>query len=338
MNIDPFAIGPKPDDPFAIGPKPDDPFKFGARRGLALGIIALVALVMVAGLNSVLSGPAPSASPGASQPAATVSALGASASAITFAITVATSPASGGAVIATGDTVINCGSTGAVCAAMVAAGATVELVAAPAPGWVVGTWAGCSSVAGPNCTVVMTDARAVAVVFSPVLTPAPTALPTPVVTPAVTPTPNATPTRAPTAHPTVVPTAAPTADQAGPVIASLGWTPDVVGIAFSVPACTVNTVPPTATVTVTAIVTDPSGVGSVALLYQRGGDAAPISGAMTHGSGNTWSLTLDTAAGPGWSPPNQQSYVIQLGVRAIDGVGNASVTALGPAFAVEVCY
>ena len=85
-------------------------------------------------------------------------------------------------------------------------------------------------------------------------------------------------------------------------------------------------------------VTDPSGVRNVALRYRRQRDAAPVSAPMTL-SGGVYTVTLSTANGPsGWYPAaNQQSYIVQLSVLAVDQRGNTRVSGLTPGFTVTYC-
>src|SRR5439155_45079 len=86
--------------------------------------------------------------------------------AVTFtpiAYTLQVSPApSNGAVTGSG---ISC--PGA-CSASVASGTSVGLTASPATGYQLGAWSGCQSVTGAVCTVQMTQARTVAVTFTPI--------------------------------------------------------------------------------------------------------------------------------------------------------------------------
>jgi hypothetical protein len=60
---------------------------------------------------------------------------------------------------------INCGGD---CSESFASGTPVTLTAGPAVGYQVGTWTGCASVSGNQCTVTMTQARTVSVTFVPV--------------------------------------------------------------------------------------------------------------------------------------------------------------------------
>ncbi len=167
---------------------------------------------------------------------------------------------------------------------------------------------------------------------TPVPTPTSAAAPTPAPTSA--PSPTAAPTALPTPAPT--PTAGPSPDTSGPQITGFTWTPQLIGVPITAP-CSANTSPPTSTATMDVTVADPSGTESVSLLYRRAGDAAPLSAAMFPMGGNAWRVMLDAAAGTGWFPPNQQSYVIQLGIRATDKQANVSVADLRPAFTVQVC-
>jgi hypothetical protein len=156
----------------------------------------------------------------------------------------------------------------------------------------------------------------------------------PVEPPTTAPTP--TPTKRPTPRPTVVPTPKP--DTTGPRITALSWTPDVIGVPLpQLQSCGPNS-GLGQTVKISVNVTDPAGVRSVALRYQRQGDASPVSTPMTL-AGGVYSVTLSTANGPAnWYPaPNQQSYVVQLGVRAVDRRGNATVAGLRPGFTVTWC-
>jgi hypothetical protein len=86
---------------------------------------------------------------------------------------------------------------------------------------------------------------------------------------------------------------------------------------------------------VRVVVTDPSGIASVTLDYQRAGDPSVQSVPMSLVSG-WYRVTLDTGVGTGWAPVNSP-YVIQLGVSATDKAGNVSTRALQPAFTVEFC-
>jgi hypothetical protein len=58
---------------------------------------------------------------------------------------------------------INCGTT---CTAGFAAGATVTLTATPGPGQALVSFTGCAMLVGNNCSVVMSQARTVAVKFA----------------------------------------------------------------------------------------------------------------------------------------------------------------------------
>ena len=60
---------------------------------------------------------------------------------------------------------INCGID---CGEPFASGTPVTLTAGPAAGYQVGTWTGCGSVSGNQCTVTMTQARTVSVTFVPI--------------------------------------------------------------------------------------------------------------------------------------------------------------------------
>jgi hypothetical protein len=92
-------------------------------------------------------------------------------------------------------------------------------------------------------------------------------------------------------------------------------------------------------VQVTVQVSDPSGVASVTLRYQRAGDAAPVNVAMTPAGGDTYVVILNTANSPSsWYPPaNAQSYTVDLGVAATDGLGNPAAIAFIPGFSVTFC-
>ena len=92
------------------------------------------------------------------------------------------------------------------------------------------------------------------------------------------------------------------------------------------------------TVKVTVKVSDPSGVGSVTLRYQRAGDSSPVNAAMSL-TGSIYAVVLSTANGSGaWYPiGNDQSYVVKLSVRAVDRLGNRRTTAPAPGFTVTFC-
>jgi M6 family metalloprotease-like protein len=84
-----------------------------------------------------------------------------------YALTVSPVP-TGGAVSGPG---ITCGA-GTIndCAESLASGSIVVLTASPAAGYTLGAWSGCQSVSGTQCTVQMTQARTVAVTFTPTYT------------------------------------------------------------------------------------------------------------------------------------------------------------------------
>jgi hypothetical protein len=91
------------------------------------------------------------------------------------------------------------------------------------------------------------------------------------------------------------------------------------------------------TVTITVLVVDPSGAKSVVLLYQRAGDAAPVSVPMTLSAGR-YRVTLNSTNAPPWQPVGaSQSYVVALSVRATDGKGNVRTTAAVAGFTVQRC-
>src|SRR5206468_2398821 len=54
------------------------------------------------------------------------------------------------------------------CSESIASGTSVVLTASPATGYQLGAWSGCQSVSGALCTVQMTQARTVAVTFTPI--------------------------------------------------------------------------------------------------------------------------------------------------------------------------
>src|SRR5207244_4126354 len=54
------------------------------------------------------------------------------------------------------------------CSESVASGTSVALTASAAAGYQLGVWSGCQSVSGVVCTVQMTQARTVAVTFTPI--------------------------------------------------------------------------------------------------------------------------------------------------------------------------
>jgi hypothetical protein len=125
----------------------------------------------------------------------------------------------------------------------------------------------------------------------------------------------------------------------GPSITQLAWSPGQIGVPVpNSQACGPNSNLGQA-VQVTVQVSDPSGVASVTLRYQRAGDAAPVSVAMVSAGGDTWVAVLSTANSPGnWYPPvNAQSYAVDLGVTAADGLGNPAATAFISAFSVTFC-
>ena len=148
--------------------------------------------------------------------------------------------------------------------------------------------------------------------------------------------PTPAPTPRPTPRPTVVPTPVP--DTTGPRITGLAWTPNVIGVPLpQLQSCSPNS-GLGQSVRISVRVADPSGVRSVALRYQRQRDAAPVSAPMTL-VGSAYTVTLSTANGPsGWYPAaNQQSYVVQLSIRAMDRRGNARVSGATPGFTVTFC-
>ena len=148
--------------------------------------------------------------------------------------------------------------------------------------------------------------------------------------------PTAPPTRAPTARPTARPTRTP--DTSGPRISGLAWVPGTIGVPYpNLQGCSPNSgLGPTVKVTVK--VSDPSGVGSVTLRYQRAGDSSPVNAAMSL-TGSIYAVVLSTANGSGaWYPiGNDQSYVVKLSVRAVDRLGNRRTTAPAPGFTVTFC-
>jgi hypothetical protein len=170
-------------------------------------------------------------------------------------------------------------------------------------------------------------------------TPAPTQLHTPGPSSQVTPGP--TPPPAPSPQPSPVPTPQPTQppDVTGPSITQLAWSPGLIGVPVpNSQACGPNSNLGQA-VQVTVQVSDPSGVASVTLRYQRAGDAAPVSIAMGSAGGDVYVVVLSTANSPGsWYPPaNAQSYSVDLGVTAVDGLGNPAATAFVAGFSVTFC-
>jgi hypothetical protein len=106
------------------------------------------------------------------------------------------------------------------------------------------------------------------------------------------------------------PTAAP--DAAGPSIKSVSDSPDPIKVSQP-KGCT-----PT-TSTVSAAISDPSGVQSAYVLFFH---TAIGQVAMTHGSGNTWSAVLGPYTGIGDGTVDYQ-------IHATDGQGNASDSAFG---------
>jgi hypothetical protein len=143
-------------------------------------------------------------------------------------------------------------------------------------------------------------------------TPTTTATPTVTVTaslPVISPPP---PTRTPTS-------AQPAADTTGPSIKSVSDSPDSIKVAQP-KGCT-----PT-TSTVSASITDPSGVQSAAVLFFHT-TIGQIP--MTHGGGNTWTATLGPYSGTGDGSVDYQ-------IRATDGQGNTSDSAFAQ-IAVLAC-
>jgi len=90
-------------------------------------------------------------------------------------------------------------------------------------------------------------------------------------------------------------------------------------------------------VQISALVVDPSGVKSVVLRYQRAGDAAPVSVAMSL-SADRYRVTLTTTTAPAWQPlVGSTSYVVAVSLRATDAKGNVRTTATVPGFTVKSC-
>ena len=150
-------------------------------------------------------------------------------------------------------------------------------------------------------------------------TPLPTSTPpTPIViatTPAAKPpTPTNTPiviATTPAAKP-ATPTNTPVPDTTGPSTKSVSDAPDPIKVTQP-KGCT------PATSTVTASITDPSGVASAyVLFFHTTIGQVP----MSHGSGNTWSAVLGPYTGIGDGTVDYQ-------VHATDGQGNASDSAFG---------
>ena len=165
----------------------------------------------------------------------------------------------------------------------------------------------------------------------------PTATPSasPTARPTARPTPR--PTARPTARPTPTPTPTPTPDTSGPRITRPSWNPDTIGVpAFSATCDPANGLGQSVSVSVR--VTDPSGVQSVVLRYQRQSDASPVSVAMTLSAGR-YQVTLSTATNTtGWPPiAGTASYVVRLSVKATDTKGNVTTTAAVDGFTVQIC-
>jgi hypothetical protein len=167
----------------------------------------------------------------------------------------------------------------------------------------------------------------------PTRTPAPT--PRPTRTPAPTPRPTRTPAPAPSA--TATPAPSPTPDRTGPSITGLAWSPGTIGVPAFGGTCDPATGLGQA-VDLSVLVTDPSGVESVVLAYQRALDAAPVSVPMTL-SGGRYRLTLTTTSGTAaWQPaPGSPSYVVSLSVMATDMIGNVRTTPAVAGFTVTTC-
>ena len=182
-----------------------------------------------------------------------------------------------------------------------------------------------------NVAVLATGAPLASLLLAPA-----SSTPAPVVAASASPAAASQMTSTPAPAITVPPTPAPTPDTAGPRITKFAWRPQLVGVPLMA-SCSANTQPSTTGATVDVAVSDPSGTGAVILLFQRAGDASPTSIPMRHIGGSTWRVALDAASDAGWLPPNQESYAIQLGIRATDKRGNVSVTALRRAFTVAVC-
>lgn len=151
---------------------------------------------------------------------------------------------------------------------------------------------------------------------TPTLTSAPTLLPvlraTPTRTPTPSPTPSATRIRTATPTPTLVPTTETPPDTQGPSIKSISDSPDPIKVTQP-KGCT-----PT-TSTVTASISDPSGVQSaVVLFFHAKNGQVP----MSHGGGNTWTAILGpyTSIGDG---------TVDYQIRATDGNGNISESGVG---------
>ncbi|HET7009146.1 MAG TPA: hypothetical protein VFI11_00090, partial [Anaerolineales bacterium] len=132
--------------------------------------------------------------------------------------------------------------------------------------------------------------------------------------PTATTSPSPTPTetiQGPTVHPpTRTPTPAP--DTTGPSIKSVSDSPDPIKVTQP-KGCT-----PT-TSTVSASISDPSGVTSAVVLFFH---TTIGQVAMTHGSGNTWSATLGPYSATGDGTVDYQ-------IRATDGQGNVSESGFG---------
>jgi hypothetical protein len=138
--------------------------------------------------------------------------------------------------------------------------------------------------------------------------PPPTATPSATVTTIVFP--PATTVLPPTRTPT--PSATPVADTSGPSINSVSDSPDPIKVSQP-KGCT-----PT-TSTVSAAISDPSGVQSAyVLFFHTTIGQVP----MSHGSGNTWSAVLGPYTGIGDGSVDYQ-------IHATDGQGNTSDSAFG---------
>jgi hypothetical protein len=71
----------------------------------------------------------------------------------------------GSGTVASDPSAINC--SAGTCGTSFPGGTTVTLTATPAGGYQLGSWSGCQSTTGTQCTVQMTQARAVSVTFTP---------------------------------------------------------------------------------------------------------------------------------------------------------------------------
>jgi len=121
------------------------------------------------------------------------------------------------------------------------------------------------------------------------------------------------PTITPTTQATVAEIATPT--KVPPTITVAPTQPDTTGPKVSGPNASPNPALTTTPVTISATISDGSGVTSATLFYKTGKDAYQSAGTMSSGGGNLYSLVIG---------PLTPAGTYQFRIRAIDSLGNAN--------------